>query len=164
MRKTGTEFYQPCAEMACRKIDLSSILGPMRTLLHTEFLALLKRATLSQVAFAQVTGVSTRQVNKWATGAAVVPLWAGVLAAAMLVITDEVSVGRMKPDEVTRHMRESAFGWYDILGIDPSKATRADAQKAYKKLALRYHPDQGGSNEAMRRVTAAWEAAKRELR
>lgn len=31
---------------------------------------------------------------------------------------------------------------YDVLGVDP-KASRDDIRKAYRRLAMRYHPNQG---------------------
>ena len=55
----------------------------MRTLLATEFAALLVRADVSQAAFARLTGVTLRQVNNWCRARATVPLWAGLLAALL---------------------------------------------------------------------------------
>ena len=55
----------------------------MRTLLATEFAALLVRADVSQAAFARLTGVTPRQVNNWCRARAAVPLWAGLLAALL---------------------------------------------------------------------------------
>ena len=47
------------------------------------FTALLAQAGLSQAAFARLTGVTSRQVNKWCRGQAAVPVWAGLLAALL---------------------------------------------------------------------------------
>jgi transcriptional regulator with XRE-family HTH domain len=55
----------------------------MRTLLATEFAALLTRADVTQAAFARLTGVTPRQVNNWFRARAAVPAWAGVLAALL---------------------------------------------------------------------------------
>jgi len=45
------------------------------------FAKLLARAGVSQAAFARLTGVTPRQVNRWCRGQAAVPAWAGLLAA-----------------------------------------------------------------------------------
>ncbi len=58
-----------------------SMLKAMRTLLATEFTALLDRAGLSQAAFGRLTGVTARQVNNWARGRGrafkIVGCWSG---------------------------------------------------------------------------------------
>jgi DNA-binding transcriptional regulator YiaG len=74
----------------------------MRTLLHTEFAALLARAGVSQASFARLTGVTARQVNNWARGRARVPKWAALLAVAL----QDVS-----PEALTIALNEAAFGW-----------------------------------------------------
>ena len=55
----------------------------MKRVSGSAFTALLAQAGLSQAAFARLTGVSPRQVNKWCRCQAAVPVWAG-LAAALL--------------------------------------------------------------------------------
>ena len=84
----------------------------MRIVLATEFAALLSRADVSQAAFARLTGVTPRQVNKWCRGQAAVPTWAGLLAALLqdhspeaLVITLEETVIGL--DETPRPSGES---------------------------------------------------------
>lgn len=45
------------------------------------------------------------------------------------------------------------------LGLSPG-ATMDDARRAYRKIAMREHPDRGGDAEAFKRATAAWEELK----
>lgn len=50
---------------------------------QTEFAAFLPRAGVSQAAFARLTGITPRQVNKWARGRAPAPRWAVILAVML---------------------------------------------------------------------------------
>ena len=46
--------------------------------------------------------------------------------------------------------------YYDVLGCDPD-ATDGELKDAYRRAALRHHPDRsGGSHEAMSQITEAW--------
>ncbi len=71
------------------KLELSSISKHMRTLQHTEFVALLASADVSQAGFARLAGVSARQVNKWCRGRATLPRWAGLLTIALRELSAE---------------------------------------------------------------------------
>lgn len=61
----------------------------MQTLQHTEFTSILASADVSQASFARLSGVSTRQVNKWCRGRAAVPRWAALLAIALREMSAE---------------------------------------------------------------------------
>lgn len=56
--------------------------------------------------------------------------------------------------------------FYEVLGVDKD-ATETQVKKAYRKLALKNHPDKGGDPELFKKITVAYEvlsdAEKREL-
>jgi DNA-binding transcriptional regulator YdaS (Cro superfamily) len=125
----------------------------MKTLLHTEFAALLGHADVRQASFARLTGVTPRQVNNWCRGRAGVPQWAAALAVVLAEFT---------PEALAIMLEEAAFSWYETLGVSP-RTDASTARKAMTKLALIYHPDTGGSPAQMIRVNAAYEAARASL-
>lgn len=47
-------------------------------------------------------------------------------------------------------------GYYAALEV-PSSATKNDIKHAYKRLAIRHHPDKGGDAEAFKRVAEAYD-------
>mmetsp|Transcript_12138 Transcript_12138/g.10975 ORF Transcript_12138/g.10975 Transcript_12138/m.10975 type:complete len:434 (-) Transcript_12138:132-1433(-) len=47
-------------------------------------------------------------------------------------------------------------GYYKLLGV-PKTAEESEIKKAYKKLALKYHPDKGGDVEKFKEISAAVE-------
>lgn len=74
-----------------------------------------------------------------------------------------------------KHMMKAAFRafaalpppgavrpWRQVLGLGPTP-TFAEAQARYRELARQAHPDSGGSEERMKDLNSAWDAAKREL-
>jgi len=122
----------------------------MRVLLHTEFAALLGRAGVSQAVFARLAGFSPRQVNNWCRGRAAVPPW----AAALAVLLEERS-----PEAIAMLIEEAAFAWHETLGV-PSGADTDAIRLAMRRLALRYHPDQGGTEAQMTRINAAYAEAR----
>jgi DnaJ family protein A protein 2 len=56
--------------------------------------------------------------------------------------------------------------YYDLLGVDKN-ATYDQIKKAYRKLAIKHHPDKGGDPEKFKEITNAYETLsdkdKREL-
>jgi DNA-binding transcriptional regulator YdaS (Cro superfamily) len=129
----------------------------MRTLLHTEFAALLARTGTSQAGFARLTGLTPRQVNNWCRGRAAVPYWAAALA---------VVLGEHAPEAIAMLLAEAAFAWHETLGVPPV-ADANTVRRAMTRLALGYHPDKGGTQRQMTRINAAsshgsiWKAAGR---
>ena len=97
---------------ATNQSTFSSILGhprrslcsPTKALLHTEFVALLARAGVTQADFARLTGVTARQVNNWARGRAAVPPWAALLAVVLEQST---------PEMLLIAADETAFRWHE---------------------------------------------------
>lgn len=53
--------------------------------------------------------------------------------------------------------------WREVLGLN-GEAGLDVAQAQYRKLALKAHPDQGGSQAAMAKLNSAWAKAQEELR
>ena len=45
--------------------------------------------------------------------------------------------------------------YYDVLGVEPG-CTEAELKKAFRKQALRSHPDKGGDPEVFKKVNEAW--------
>ena len=121
--------------------------------MHTEFVALLAHADLSQAGFARLAGVTARQVNNWARGRARVPQWATLLAIALEELT---------PELLTIMLDEVDFSWPEVLGV-AATADATTARRAMTQLALRYHPDKGGAPEQMVRINAAYEAARKAI-
>jgi DnaJ family protein A protein 2 len=68
-------------------------------------------------------------------------------------------MGRPKKDADTNK-------YYDILGVS-KKASQDEIKKAFRKLALKMHPDRGGDTEKFQELNKAYEALsdpeKREL-
>lgn len=50
----------------------------------------------------------------------------------------------------------SGKSYYDILGVERS-ASQKDIKKAYRKLALKHHPDKGGEEEKFKQISKSYE-------
>jgi curved DNA-binding protein len=48
------------------------------------------------------------------------------------------------------------MNYYEILGVDEN-ASQDDIKKAYKKLAMKYHPDRGGDNKKFQEISQAYD-------
>ncbi len=48
---------------------------------------------------------------------------------------------------------------YETLGVS-EKATNKEIKKAYKKLAMQYHPDKGGDEKKFKEISAAYDGLK----
>jgi hypothetical protein len=55
-------------------------------------------------------------------------------------------------------VRADSDEWWRILRL-PTDATRDEIDRAYKQIALKVHPDAGGTHEAFLRLRSAYEAA-----
>lgn len=54
--------------------------------------------------------------------------------------------------------RPAALGWPKVLGI-PATATKDEIKKAYRKLAMEHHPDQGGDPTKFNQINEAYQEA-----
>lgn len=61
-------------------------------------------------------------------------------------------------EELSRSGAEAVFKRYNI---DPSKMDSEQIKKAYRSLALKYHSDLGGDDQAMKQINAAYDVLKK---
>lgn len=74
----------------------------------------------------------------------------------LLSLEQEVCAQKLKRAAGSSNKTQSSI-WH-VLGMMPSKK-RADVLKAFKRMALVYHPDHGGTSETFQALTAAKEKA-----
>lgn len=65
---------------------------------------------------------------------------------------------RFFSDFIEDQLKESGLPW-DILGVDRN-ASKDEIRKAYYRMALKHHPDKGGTDEMMKKVNEAYEKMK----
>lgn len=59
--------------------------------------------------------------------------------------------------------RSSPTTWRETMGLNKDVREISVVKKAYKKLAMKHHPDRGGTLEEMVKVNQAYLAAQKEL-
>jgi curved DNA-binding protein CbpA len=52
---------------------------------------------------------------------------------------------------------------WEVLGLETSLPTRQDVEDAYRRLAMKNHPDRGGDPEEMAKINAARSALLEQL-
>jgi hypothetical protein len=57
----------------------------------------------------------------------------------------------------------SATGWRRVLNLEANEKRPDVVKRAYRSLAQRYHPDKGGSENAMTELNRAYASARKEL-
>jgi DNA-binding transcriptional regulator YiaG len=147
IRRDNRAYRAKLATVTCAKARLIEAISisthRCACALGTEFAALLTRANVSQAAFARTSGYTTRQVNNWCRGRAAVPPWAAVLA----ILVQDAS-----PEAIQILLEEAQFSWHETLGVPPN-ADAGTVRRAMARLALAHHPDKGGTQEQMARIT-----------
>ena len=85
-------------------------------------------------------------------------------------IASAIGLSDTDRDSLLNMYRQSRESAYKVLGIEPT-ATDEEVKKAYKKMALKYHPDkvatlgedvQKAAEEKFKKVQEAYEQIKRE--
>ncbi len=85
-------------------------------------------------------------------------------------IASAIGLSNIDRDSLLNMYRQSADSAYKVLGIEPT-ATDDEVRKAYKKMALKYHPDkvatlgedvQKAAEEKFKKVQQAYEQIKKE--
>ena len=66
------------------------------------------------------------------------------------------------PDDQVLRLPAGPGEWWIVLGLS-ANATVSDVENAYRALAKRHHPDLGGDPEDFKRLTLAYETAKKAI-
>ena len=79
--------------------------------------------------------------------------------------------GRYDPNYTQRQFRDNIYAaqqqrapsWPEILGVSPL-ADKAAIKAAFRRQALKFHPDHGGNDYQMRLIIGAYKEAMRNVR
>ncbi|HWA61067.1 MAG TPA: DnaJ domain-containing protein [Caulobacteraceae bacterium] len=112
------------------------------------------KARRSQLQFAAAAlGVAAFAASAWA---AVRGQWVGsaILFSLTLLMGDAARPARLRASPAPPPEAISESEARSVLGVGPA-ASREDIQRAYHRLMLRAHPDQGGTEGLAARLNAA---------
>lgn len=119
---------------------------------------------LSAHATEKIYSLVTNLVSKYAHTLIVSPMVskgfeiaAGIIGSKKAPTESENSLAPRVDEESPQTKTDRA---YETLGLDPKTATPKEIRKAYLVLALKNHPDKGGSQEAMQRINNAYSLIK----
>ncbi len=115
---------------------------------------------MRQAEFARFSGYTVQQVNKFCRGRAKPPFWAVAMLSLMARHRETAESAERAVFQLIR-----SLDWREVLGIDlegpPQSITSTAVRRAMTGLAKKYHPDVGGSDAVMTRITAAYEVGRR---
>jgi DnaJ-domain-containing protein 1 len=111
-----------------------------------EFRALLRHASLSQAAFANLCDISATAVSYWCHNRRPIPGWVGLL----IVAAQQIDLARLSVP---------CLPWHEVLGV-PEDCDHATLRRAFWSLAKQHHPDTGGNEALMQRINDAYDAAR----
>lgn len=120
-----------------------------------EYVAVAKQTGLYGALLAWIAATRRGEYGTWPTSGGAAPPVARITAGTTAVATHgSNALARIPPPKRALDVLHES---YAILGIDDTQPLTHDALRAaYKRAALRAHPDKGGSHEAFDAVTKAF--------